>query len=238
MIENSMFKHLWFCLLMLISSVVFGSAGSLIFMDNYRSSLTSYIGLYLLVFYILTSFFNNILAKMIYTVYMIVLSIMLYHMDLVLTPSILLFIAVPLYSVDVLNIRAVSKVEAMFGRKQYLTRLQYNVVMGMSTFAILSVLGLLCYLGNTEYMYDICIGILVSLTLYYTKNHNDLHWAYRCLYSVALLLFFNSFHIDKILLLMEGLKSILSFACFFERKYEQEKLEELRNKLTKTDSLP
>lgn len=238
MIENNMFKHLWFCLLMLISSITFGTAGSFMFMDNYRSSLTSYIGLYLLVFYILTSFFNNILAKMIYTVYMIVLSIMLYHMDLVLSPSILLFIAVPLYSVDIFNIRAVSKVECLLGKKVYFTRRQYNIVMGISIFALLSVLGLLYHLGKTEYMYDICIGIVVSLTLYHTIKHNDLHWVYRCLYSVALLLFFNAFHIDKILLLMEGLKTILSFACFFERKYEQEKLDELRNKITKTNSLP
>lgn len=238
MIENRMFKHLWFCLLMIISSVIIGTAGSLIFMYDYRSSLTSYIGLYLLVFYILTSFFNDILAKMVYTVYMIVLSIILYHMDLVLTPSILLFLAVPLYSLDVVKIEAVNKVEAIFGHKQYLTRRKYIIVMGMSILAVLSVLGLLCYLGKTEYIYDICIAIVVSLTLYHTKKHTDLHWAYRCLYSVALLLFFNSFHIDKILLLMEGLKGILSFTCFFERKYEQEKLEELRNRTTKTNSLP
>lgn len=223
MIELKMFNNKYFYFLVIIGVIILFSLGSYVYFSTNFTSHITYITLFLLMLYTISNVIVPRYDRYFYVIYLLFFSIILFSMSLYFTSLFIVLIAIPTYLfLEKIKISRKYKIYKRINRHFIISRRRY--VLKITIFIILFILINIVFflLKKQEYVYDFVTLFFLVLTFINTLKNNQLQWIYRCMYSLSLLLFFNVYRIDFVLIIMEIFSVYLSLLCFFTYTVEKE----------------
>lgn len=198
-----------------LSSIVLFSLGTYFFLFfNENNFFESYLALTFIALYGIVSFVDTKLGGAFYTLNLIMVYIILFNYNFVISGTALMLIGIPSYIYSLFQAESDKRFFYVFEKMKTVSRKRFLICSTPILISILAVSSFFIKNDLNGLLYDITIGALVIVTSIFTFLNDSKKWLFRLLYSNMILLIFNIYEVDLIFIFMELLRVIFCFASF------------------------
>ena len=199
----------------ILSSIILFSLGTYFFLFfNENNFFESYLALTFIALYGIMSFIDTKIGGVFYTLNLIMVYIILFNYNFVISGTALMFIGIPSYIYSLFQAESDKRFFYVFEKMKTVSRKKFLCCSIVILTLILVVSSFFIKNDLNGLLYDITIGVLVVVTAIFTFLNDSKKWLFRLLYSNMILLIFNIYEVDLIFIFMELLRVIFCFASF------------------------
>lgn len=199
----------------ILSSIILFSLGTYFFLFfNENNFFESYLALTFIALYGVMSFIDTKIGGVFYTLNLIMVYIILFNYNFVISGTALMLIGIPSYIYSLFQAESDKRFFYVFEKMKTVSRKKFLCCSIVILTLILVVSSFFIKNDLNGLLYDITIGVLVIVTAIFTFLNDSKKWLFRLLYSNMILLIFNIYEVDLIFIFMELLRVIFCFASF------------------------
>lgn len=199
----------------ILSSIILFSLGTYFFLFfNENNFFESYLALTFIALYGVMSFIDTKIGGVFYTLNLIMVYIILFNYNFVISGTALMLIGIPSYIYSLFQAESDKRFFYVFEKMKTVSRKKFLSCSIVILTLILVVSSFFIKNDLNGLLYDITIGVLVIVTAIFTFLNDSKKWLFRLLYSNMILLIFNIYEVDLIFIFMELLRVIFCFASF------------------------
>lgn len=226
-----MYSSKLYFVVVVLSSIVLFSLGTYFFLFfNENIFFESYLALTFMSLYGVTSFIDTKIGGIFYTLNLIMVYIILFNYNFVISGLLLMFVGTPAYIYSIFQAESEKRFFFVFENMKTVSRKKF-ILCVVPILALVFIIAFIFIKNDLNgLLYDITIGVLIIATAVFTYINNSKKWLFRVLYSNMILLIFNIYEVDLIFIFMELLRVIFCFASFLFVMKDMETI----NKLSKS----